>query len=193
MVEGPQKRLRVRALRGGACHILAEDAREEYDLIALGSGPQGQSMGGASSQALLKIIETARASVLLVKQDLPIHKMVCLLDRGSVSQRSLAMINQLATIHGASLELLGITRQGWLQIDVDTRLSTLWRYFKSFQNGVMAGFKEHGDLLDFVSQKSRPDLVVMWRGSQSILNRLFPSKWLGELVTLSQSSMLILC
>lgn len=192
VLRGAQKRLRTMVRRGSIGQILDEDAADDYDLIVLGCGPAGVSLGGASVGPLMKLVEDARASVLLVKQDQAIAKIVCCLDRWEVPHSSLEMINQMATIHGASLELLGITREGWLRMEVDSKLSGLWSYFDSSQDKVVAGFKEHSELQAFVSNEARPDLLVLWRGEKSLLNRLFPKKWLGELVGKSQSSVLIL-
>lgn len=192
VLRGARKRLRVRLRQNEANQVLAEDAVEDYDLIVLGCGPHGESLPGTSHGGMQKIIENARASVLLVKQDLDIHNLVCCLDTSEVPQRSLEMINLIATIHGATLELLGVTREGWIKMEVDQKLSTLWRYFVSNQSKVMTGFKEHGKLEPFVSHEARPDLLVLWRGKQSILSSLFPKKWLSDLVDKSQSSVLIL-
>lgn len=192
VLQGAQKRLRTLVRKGDVSQILAEDAGDDYDLIVLGCGPTGQSLGGAAVGPLMKVIEDARASVLLVKEDQTINKIVCCLDRTDVPQSSLEMINQMATIHAANLELLGITREGWLQMEVDSQLTGLWNYFDSSQEKVVTGFKEHGELRDFVSNEARPDLLVVWRGEKSLMKRLFPKKWLSELVAQSQSSILIL-
>ncbi len=192
VLQGAQKRLRTLVRRGDAGQVLAEDAADDYDLIVLGCGPQGQNLGGSSLGPLMKIIEDARASVLLVKEDQAIHKIVCCLDRTEVPQSSLEMINQMATIHGADLELLGITREGWLRVEVDSKLTGLWSYFDASQEKVMTGFKEHSELQPFVSNESRPDLLVIWRGEKSLLKRLLPPKWFAGLVAQSQSSILIL-
>lgn len=141
---------------------------------------------------LQKIVENARASVLLVKQDQDIRKLVCCLDTSEVPQRSLEMINLIATIHDATLELLGVTREGWIKIDVDEKLSRLGDYFLSNQSQVMTGFREDSSLEPFVSHEARPDLLVLWRGKQSILTNLFPKKWLSELVDKSLFSVLVL-
>ncbi len=192
VLRGARKNLRVRLRQDDANQILAEDAVDDYDLIVLGCGPHGESLPGTAQGGMQKIIENARASVLLVKQDLDIHNLVCCLDTDEVPQRSLEMINLIATIHGATLELLGVTREGWIKIEVDEKLSKLWRYFVANQSQVMTGFKEHSKLEPFVSHEARPDLLVLWRGKQSILSSLFPKKWLSDLVTKSQSSVLVL-
>lgn len=192
VLRGARKRLRVRLRQDEVNQVLAEDAEDDYDLIVLGCGPHGENLAGASPGVLQKIVENARASVLLVKQDQDIHSLVCCLDTAEVPQRSLEMINLIATIHGATLELLGVTREGWLKIEVDEKLSKLWRYFAPNQTQVMTGFKEHAKLEPFVSHEARPDLLVLWRGKQSILSSLFPKKWLSDLVGKSQSSVLVL-
>lgn len=191
VLRGGRKRLRVCVRPGDANQVLIEDASEDYDLIVLGCGPQGESLAGGAA-TLQKIVENPRASVLLVKQDHDIHKLFCCLDNHDVPQRSLEMINLLATIHDAELELVGVMREGWIKIEVDQELSKLGRYFFSNQSQVRTGFKEHATLEPFVSQEARPDLLVLWRGKQSILNSLFPKKWLKDLVDKSASSVLVL-
>ena len=192
VIRGARKNLKLRLRQGGSSQVLAEDAADDYDILVLGCGPNGQSLAGAGEGALQKLLEGARASTLLIKQDQAIAKIICCLDDSEVPQRSLEMINLLATIHGASLELLGVTREGWLKVDVDSKLSGLSRYFGTNQDKVRTGFKEHSQLAPFVAQEARPDLLVLWRGRQSVLSSLFPRKWLGEMVAKSQSSMLVL-
>ncbi|MCB2185137.1 MAG: universal stress protein [Deltaproteobacteria bacterium] len=195
VLRGVRKDLRVRLRAGDGAQVLIEDTTADYDLIVLGCGPGGESLAGPGpgNATLQKIVENSRASVLLVKQDQDIHKIVCCLDNSEVPQANLEMINLLATIHQATLELLGLTREGWIQIEVDNKLSNLWRYFSTTQSQqVVTGFKEHSKLEPFVSNQARPDLLVLWRGKQSILNTLFPKKWLGDLLTKSQSSVLVL-
>lgn len=192
VLRGARKRLRVRLRQGAANQALAEDASDDYDLIVLGCGPQGESLAGGSPGVLQKIVENSRASVLLVKQDQDIRKLVCCLDTSEVPQRSLEMINLIATIHNANLELLGVTRKGWIKMDVDQKLSKLGDYFFSNQGKVMTDFREYSTLEPFVSHEASPDLLVLWRGKQSVLTSLFPKKWLGDLVAKSQFSVLIL-
>ncbi len=192
VLRGARKRLRLRLRQGDASQVLAEDASDDYDLIVLGCGPQGESLAGDSPGALQKIVENPRASVLLVKQDQAIKKLFCCLDNYDVPQRSLEMINLLATIHDAALELVGVTREGWIKIEIDQELSKLGRYFFGNQGQVKTGFREHATLEPFVSEQARADLLVLWRGKQSILTSLFPKKWLGDLVGKSQSSVLVL-
>jgi len=192
VLRGARKTLRLRLRKGDASQVLEADAVEDYDLIVLGYGPHGESLPGASRDGMQKIIENARASVLLVKQDLEIHNLVVCLDNHEVPQRSLELINLIATIHGAALHLYGVTREGWIEIEVDKKLYNLHRYFASNQTQVLTSFKDHAELLPQFAGEASPDLLVLWRGKQSILRTLFPKKWLGELVGKSQSSVLVL-
>lgn len=192
VLHGARKNLRLRLRRGDISQVLEEDAAEDYDLIVLGYGPHGESMPGTSREGMQKIIENARASVLLVKQDLAIRNVVVCLDTSEVPQRSVEMINLIATIHGASLELFGVTREGWIEIAVDKTLHDLHRYFAASQDQVSTRFTDHAGLLPFLSNEVKLDLLVLWRGKHSILRSLFPKKWLSDLVHKSQTSVLVL-
>jgi hypothetical protein len=192
VMRGARKNLRLILRQGGVSQVLAEDAAADYDLIVLGYGPKGESLPETMRGGLQKIIENARASVLLVKQDQPIRNLLVCLDTSEVPQRSMEIINLIAYIHQASLQILGVMREGWLEIEVDKAVYNLHRYFASNQSEVITSFTEHSELLPFVSKKARSDLLVLWRGKHSIVRKLFPQKWLNDLVGKSQTSVLVL-
>jgi len=195
VVRGQLRDVRVRIRRGAAAgQILAEEAEEEYDLIILASDGRGENVVGLGANDLQKVIDNSPCSVMVVKEAPDIKRIVCCLDQSEITQESLELINQLVTIHGASLELLGVTRgEGWIKFPVDDQLANLWTYYhERLQNQVYSGFKPLDELERFATQDARPDLLALWHGKMSILKSVFSKGWLAEFTEKSQSSILLL-
>jgi nucleotide-binding universal stress UspA family protein len=194
VVRGSVRDVRVRVRLGGARQVLAEEAEEEYDLIIIGGDSHGENAIGRGTNDLQKVIFNASCSVLVVKDTPDIKRIVCCLDQGDVTQESLELINQLVTIHGAALELLGVTRgEGWIKLPVDSKLADLWTYYHDrLKKQVYSGFKPLGELEQFVTQDARPDLLALWHGKTSVLKNVFSKGWLAEFIDKSRSSILLL-
>ena len=112
VARGNKKDLKVR-LRAGAeaQEILAEAREEESDLIVLGCSQGEQCLWGGRNPVPQRVVNDADCSVLLVKEEQPITRILACLDQSYISQDSLEMINQMATIHGAPLELIGLSQE----------------------------------------------------------------------------------
>ena len=113
VARGAKKDLKV-LLRAGAAaqEILAEAREEESDLIVLGCAKGEQCLWGDRSPVPQRVVNDADCSVLLVKEEQPITRIIACLDQSYISQDSLEMINQIATLHGAQLELIGLSSGG---------------------------------------------------------------------------------
>ncbi len=80
-----------------------------------------------------RVVNDADCSVLLVKEEQPITRILACLDQSYISQDSLEMINQIATLHGAQLELIGLSSEGGLKKDVYRRLIEIGDYYEDRQ------------------------------------------------------------
>ena len=80
-----------------------------------------------------RVVNDADCSVLLVKEEQPITRILACLDQSYISQDSLEMINQMATLHGAQLELIGLSSEGGMKKDVYRRLIEIGDYYEDRQ------------------------------------------------------------
>ena len=100
---------------------MAEARDEETDLLILGC-TKGQECLWQEAAVPQKVVSDADCSVLLVKEEQPLNRILACLDQSYISQESLGMINQMATIHQAAVELIGLSQSGDMKKDVYRRL-----------------------------------------------------------------------
>ncbi len=187
------KDLKVRLRFGNAAQeILGESKEEEADLIVLGctKGGQCQWLGGQAVPQT--VVNEADCSVLLVKEDQPITGILACLDQSYISQDSLEMINQMATIHGVSLELIGLSQEGAMKKDVYRRLIEIGDYYEDRDIKVTTRLTEISEFEAVVAQELRQQLLALWLGKKSLLDRFFPRDWVGRFVSNYQASVLVM-
>ncbi len=190
---GDKRDLRVCFRTGSpAQEILAEASQEESDLIVLGCTKGEQCLWQGSAPVPQKVVNDADCSVLLVKEEQPITRILACLDQSYISQDSLEMINQMATLHGAQLELIGLSQAGDLKKDVYRRLIEIGDYYEDRQIKVTTRLTEIADFESFVSQELKQDLLALWLGRKSLLDRVFPRDWAGRFVSKCQTSVLLM-
>ena len=190
---GEKRDLRV-CFRPGppAQEILTEAGREESDLIVLGCTKGEQCLWRGSAPVPQRVVNDADCSVLLVKEEQPITRILACLDQSYISQDSLEMINQMATIHGAQLELIGLSPAGDMKKDVYRRLIEIGDYYEDRQIKVTTRLTEIADFEGFVAKELKQDLLALWLGRKSLLDRFFPRGWVGRFVSKCQTSVLVL-
>jgi len=190
---GARKDCRVRMRAGNAVQeILAEAREEEADLIVLGC-PQGeQCRWEGVSAAPQEVLNDATCSVLLVKEEQPVTGILACLDQSYISQDSLEMINQMATIHGARLNLIGLSQEGALKKDIYRRLIEIGDYYEDRHIEVSTRLTEVIEFEDFITKELRQDLLALWMGKKSLLDRFFPRDWVGRFVGKCQTSVLVM-
>ena len=106
---GSKKDFKVHVRVGNvAAGILAEAREEGCDLIVLGCSRGGACQWAGSPGVPQKVAADADCSVLLVKEEQPITRILACLDQTHVSQSSLEILNQMVTIHEAQLEVIGL-------------------------------------------------------------------------------------
>ncbi len=193
LARGGKKDLKV-ALRAGpeAQEILAEAREEESDLIVLGCSKGGQCLWRGKNPVPQRVVNDADCSVLLVKEEQPITRILACLDQSYISQDSLEMINQMATLHGAQLELFGLSSEGGLKKDVYRRLIEIGDYYEDRQIKVSTRLTEIAEFENTVAGELKQDLLALWMGRKSLLDRFFPRDWAGRFVGKCPTSVLVM-
>jgi len=190
---GAKKDLKVR-LRVGpeAAEVLAEAREEESDLIILGCAQGEQCLWAGGAPVPQRVVNDADCSVLLVKEEQPISRILACLDQSYISQDSLEMINQMATIHGAPLELIGLSQEGAMKKEVYRRLIEIGDYYEDRQIQVSTRLTEVADLEGTLTRERGQDLLALWMGKKSLLDRFFPRDWVGRFVAKCPASVLVM-
>jgi len=190
---GDKRDVRV-CLRAGnvAQEIVAQAKEEETDLLVLGCSQGQDCTWQGAAQVPQKVVSDADCSVLLVKEEQPITRILACLDQSYISQESLEIINQMATIHEASVELIGMSPSGDLKKDVYRRLIEIGDYYEDRQIKVSTQLTDIGDFESLISSQLKQDLLALWMGRKSLLDRVFPRDWVGRFVSKCQTSVLVL-
>lgn len=175
-----------------AQEILAAARDEESDLIVLGCTQGAQCIWQGSAPVPQKVVNDAGCSVLLVKEEQPISRILACLDQSYISQDSLEMINQMATIHGAQLELVGLSQGGDMKKDVYRRLIEIGDYYEDRQIKVTTRLTEVAEFEGFIGKELQQDLLALFMGKKSLLDRFFPRDWAGRFVSKCQTSVLVM-
>ncbi len=190
---GAKKDVKVRLRLGNeAQEILAEARDEESDLIVLGCTKGAQCIWQGSAPVPQKVVNDAACSVLLVKEEQPISRILACLDQSYISQDSLEMINQMATIHGAQLELIGLSQGGDMKKDVYRRLIEIGDYYEDRQIKVTTRLTEIADFENLIDKELQQDLLALFMGKKSLLDRFYPRDWAGRFVSKCQTSVLVM-
>ncbi len=172
--------------------ILAEAQDEDSDLIVLGCTKGEQCIWQDALPVPQRVVNDADCSVLLVKEEQPVTRILACLDQSYISQDSLEMINQLATIHKAQVELVGLSQSGDMKKDVYRRLIEIGDYYEDRQIKVATQITEVNDFENFVAHELKQDLLALWVGRKSLLDRFFPRDWVGRFVSKCQTSVLVM-
>jgi nucleotide-binding universal stress UspA family protein len=190
---GCKRDLKVRVRVGNtAQEILAESKEEESDLIVLGCRKGDQCVWEGGLSVPQNVVNDADCSVLLVKEEQPINRLLACLDQSYISQDSLEMLNQMATIHGARMELIGLSQEGGMKKEVYRRLIEIGDYYEDRQINLTTRLTEVSDFEDFIGKEVKEDLLALWMGKKSLLDRFFPRDWVGRFVSKCQTSVLVM-
>jgi len=193
VLRGSRKDFKVR-LRVGEPEpeILAEARDEGSDLIVLGCTKGDNCVWAGSLPAPQEVVNNADCSVLLVKEEQPVTRIVACLDQGYISQESLEMINQMITIHGAQLELIGLSQNGDMNKAVYTRLIEIGDYYGDRKVEIKSRLTDVSDFERVIGEELHEDLLALWVGKKSLLSRFFSRDWVGRFVSKCPTSVLIM-
>jgi nucleotide-binding universal stress UspA family protein len=191
--KGAKKNLKVRIRIGNpGKEILAEANEEESDLIVLGCDNSKGCGWENGASVPRKVANEAACSVLVVKKEGQVRRIVCCLDHDRVSQQSLEMINQMVTLHGAKLTIVGLTENEGLKTGVENKMDNILRYYHARNIEPWIELVEISSLDSFVAEEAQWGLMALWMGKKSILENVFPRGKINKLIKGSDSSVLIL-
>ncbi|MEJ2717039.1 MAG: universal stress protein [Deltaproteobacteria bacterium] len=193
VMRGSRKELRVRMRFGNpGAETLAEAQDDGSDLIVLGCTKGDRCVWADSMPVPQEVVNDSLCSVLLVKEEQPVRRILACLDQGYISQESLEMINQMVTIHGAELELVGLSQNGDMNKAVYTRLIEIGDYYSDRDVNLKTRLTDISDFERFISEETREDLLALWAGKKSLLSRFFARDWIGRFVSKCQTSVLVM-
>ncbi len=187
------KNLNVKIRVGDAGReILTESEQFGADLIVIGCYPGTGCKWGDDADVCGKIVKNANCSVFVVKEEKKPQMIDCCLDHDTVSQASIELINQLVTLYHADLEIIGVADAGGLKADVDRRMARILDYYTSRNIKAWVKVVDGLSLNAIIAQAAEKNLVALWMGKESFLDKIFSRQRLGKLVTSAESSVLIL-
>jgi len=189
-----RKRIFSRTIAGNPVKaVLGQADEDQSDLIVLACDQEKGCSWSGHLTAPARIVNEASCSVLVVKNERKIKNIVCCMDQNTVTQSSLELINQLVTIHGAGLTLVGFSNgSGELKTDVEQRMHDILRYYQKLRIHPIVEIVDIASLDAFVHQEKQWGLMALWMGKQSLLGKWFPRSKMNKLIKESRSSVLIL-
>jgi len=189
---GDKRDVRVLFRTGNtAQEIVAEAREEETDLLVLGC-TKGQECRWQEAAVPQRVVNDADCSVLLVKEEQPLNRILACLDQSYISQESLEMINQMATLHQAEVQLVGLSQSGDMKKEVYRRLIEIGDYYEDRQIKVSTQLTDIKDFESLVADELKQDLLALWMGRKSLLDRFYPRDWVGRFVSKCQTSVLVM-
>jgi nucleotide-binding universal stress UspA family protein len=190
---GARKDLKI-VLRSGnpVKEILAQTQEDDSDLVAMGCYKEGDCQWEGSTNLPQKVANNATCSVLVVKEEKQIRKIVCCLDQENISQKSIELINQMVTLYQTELEIVGLTDKTMLKPKVEKNLEAILKYYNARQIKAWIKLVETASLESFISQEAMRSMMALWLGGQSILTKMFPRGKVDKLIRGSKSSVLLL-
>jgi nucleotide-binding universal stress UspA family protein len=190
---GDKRDVRI-CLRAGSPsqEIVAEAREEETDLLVIGCTQGQDCIWQGAAPVPQSVVSDAACSVLLVKEQQPITRILACLDQSYISQESLELINQMATIHQAGVELIGLSQSGDMKKDVYRRLIEIGDYYEDRQIKVTTQLTDISEFESLVGSELKQDLLALWMGRKSLLDRVFPRDWVGRFVSKCRTSVLVL-
>ena len=190
---GIQKQIISRVRKGNPSREILEEAKEaECDLLVIGCSTQESYTWKSAGDIPLKVARDAACSVLVIKENTTIKKVLCCLDHDNISQKSLEMVNQMITLFHADLDIVVLTDDEDVQEKIEKKLSWLIDYYSARDIFPCIELVKLKSLESFVSQQARWGLMAMWMGNKSILERVFPSNKVSRLLKANESSVLLL-
>ena len=172
--------------------ILAQSYEDDSDLIAMGCHKKGDCQWEGAINLPQKVANNASCSVLVIKEEKQIRKIVCCLDQENISQKSIEMINQMVTLYQTELEIVGLTDGTDLKPKVAKNLDAILKYYNSRQIKALIKLVPTASLESFISQEAKRSMMALWMGGQSILAKMFPRGKVDKLIQGSESSVLLL-
>ncbi|WP_022664748.1 universal stress protein [Desulfospira joergensenii] len=189
---GIRKQIKTRVRRGDPAKEILEEARQMgSDLIVMGCSEKKCDWQGAGDIPL-KVARNADCSVLIIKAEKKIRRVLCCLDHTNITQASLEMINQMVTLFHSGLEIVVLTDGRKMDKKLGAKLSALLKYYVARNIYPSIETVKLSSLERFVSQQARWGLMALWMGKKSIFESVFPSSKVSRLLKVNNSSVLLL-
>jgi len=190
---GFHKHIFTRVRRGNPTREILEEAKkDDSDLIVIGCSTQKDCTWKESGNVPLKVARDADCSVMIIKEEKKINRVLCCLDHDNISQESLEMVSQMVTLFHADLDIVVLTEKEDVQKKIEEKLSWLINYYSTKNIFPYIELVKLASLEAFISQEARWGLIAMWMGKKSILERVFPTNKLSRLLKANESSVLLL-
>jgi nucleotide-binding universal stress UspA family protein len=188
-----KKQITTRLRKGNpAREILEEAKKDECDLIVIGCSSQKECSWKGAGKVPLWVANEAGCSVLVIKEDKAINKVLCCLDHDYITQDSLEMVSQMVTLLNADLDIVVLTDSEDVQEKIEKKLAWLINYYTIRDIFPYIELVKLSSLETFISQQARWGLMAMWMGKKSILERVFPNNKVSRLLKANESSLLLL-
>jgi nucleotide-binding universal stress UspA family protein len=188
-----QKQITTRIRKGNPAREILEEAKEdECDLIVIGCSSRKECSWNGAGKVPLWVANEAACSVLVIKEDKAINKVLCCLDHDHITQDSLEMVSQMVTLLNADLDIVVLTDSEDIQEKIEKKLAWLINYYTVRDIFPYIELVKLSSLETFISQQARWGLMAMWMGKKSILERVFPSNKVSRLLKANESSLLLL-
>ena len=190
---GARKDLKI-VLRSGnpVKEILAQSQEDDSDLIAMGCYKKGDCQWKGTINLPQKVANNATCSVLVVKQQKQIRKILCCLDQENISQGSIEMINQMVTLYQTELEIVSLTDGTAMKPLVEKNLDAILKYYNARKIKAWIKLVDVVSLASFISQEASRSMMALWMGEHSLLSKMFPKGKVDKLIQGSESSVLLL-
>ena len=163
-----------------------------FQLRSMGPFTQKDYIWEDAGDVPLKVAKDASCSVLVIKEDKKVNKVLCCLDHDNISQESLEMVSQMVTLFHADLDIVVLIDGEDVRQKIEKKLSWLIDYYSARKIFPCIELVKLKSLETFVSQQARWGLMAMWMGEKSILERVFPSSKVSRLLKANESSVLLL-
>jgi len=191
--EQGRKTLEVLIRSGNISDIILDQAGKlEADLLVLGSSKGENYEWGGEIGLPRKIAAEANCSVLVIKEEKMPESVVCCLDHDNVSQESLEMINQLVTLHDADLKIVGLAGPKGLHENVMGKMNQVLQYYAARNIQAWVKMVAPEELDAFTVKAAESNLLGVWLGKKSLLQKVFSKDRIQQLVSAADSSIIIL-
>ncbi len=139
-----------------------------------------------------KLVHAAPCSVLLVKEAERIDQIYACLDESHITQDSLEMVNQMAVLHNAKVNLVALTKGGGIKTEIYPWFDEIHEYYRKKGLDVESQFTEIDEFERFIRDKVQHGLLAMWMGKKSLLSKLFQRDSIEHFIGTCRTSVLVL-
>ncbi|MBW1975400.1 MAG: universal stress protein [Deltaproteobacteria bacterium] len=190
---GSLKDLKVR-LRFGqpVSEVLSAVEEEGASLVVLGCTRGDRCLWRDDPTFPQKLVQEVPCSILLVKEAHPISEIHACMDESNITQDSLEMVNQIAVLHDAKLNLVALTKGGGIKAEVYPWFDEVYAYYRKKGLDVTSQFKEIDEFERFIREEVQHGLLALWMGKKSLLSRLFHRDSVEHFIGTCRTSVLVL-